>query len=128
MTVAAIQEAMEKAIKDIVYATNVLVSLYNLAPEGDYDTIIEWQDSILTDTDTELEQQLNLKREGIISKAEIRAWYKGEPLEKAKEEIAAMEKEAQQQQLNDIFSGMPSTTLENNGIDDETDKKKQTKQ
>lgn len=128
ITVSAIQESMEKAIKDIVYATNVLVSLYNLAPEGDYDTIIEWQDSILTDTDTELEQQLNLKREGIISKAEIRAWYKGEPLEKAQEEIAAMEKEAQQQRLNDIFSGMPSTTLENNGVDDETSKEKQTKQ
>ena len=39
-----------------------------------------------------------------------------------------MEKEAQQQQLNDIFSGMPSTTLESNGIDDETSKEKQTKQ
>lgn len=123
ITVTAIQEALGKAVKDIVYATNVLVDLYNLAPQGDYDTVIEWQDSILTDTETELQQMLNLKREGIISKAEIRAWYKGEPLEKAQQEIAEMEKFEQQKQLADIYSGLPQASLENNGKDDETNNK-----
>lgn len=127
ITVTAIQNAAEKAIKDLIYATDVLVSLYNLAPKGNYDIVMEWQDSILTDTDTELAQLLNLEREGIISKAEVRAWYKGEPLEKAQAEIAKIEQEKQAKQLNDIFSNLPSSTLENNGSDDETSKNNQNK-
>ena len=57
---------------DVVYAMNVFTELYNLAPAGDYDTNIDWKDSILTDTDTELEHKLTLQTAGILSKAEVR--------------------------------------------------------
>ena len=61
ITVSALQEALEQCLLDSVYAMNVFTELYNLAPAGDYDTNIDWKDSILTDTDTELEQKLNLQ-------------------------------------------------------------------
>lgn len=117
ITISAIQDALEKAIMDIVYSMNVLVDLYNLAPAGDYDTIVEWKDSILTDTDTELTQKLLLEKEGILSKAEVRAWYNGESLKTAQAEIDKMEKAQQQQQLNDLFTQVPEATLENNQND-----------
>lgn len=117
ITISAIQDALEKAIMDIVYSMNVLVDLYNLAPVGDYDTIVEWKDSILTDTDTELNQKLLLEKEGILSKAEVRAWYNGESLKTAQAEIDKMEKAQQQQQLNDLFTQVPEATLENNQND-----------
>ena len=101
---------------------NVLVELYSLAPAGEYDTIIEWKDSILTDTDTELSQKLLLEKEGILSKAEVRAWYNGESLKTAQAEIDKMEKDKQKNMLNDIYSNLPSSTLENNGEDDDTNK------
>ena len=128
ITISAIQDALEKAIMDVVYSMNVLVDLYNLAPAGDYDTIVEWKDSILTDTDTELNQKLLLEKEGILSKAEVRAWYNGESLKTAQAEIDKMEKANQSKMLNDIYGNLPSATLENNGEDDETSEEKQTKQ
>ena len=128
ITISAIQDALEKAIMDVVYSMNVLVDLYNLAPAGDYDTIVEWKDSILTDTDTELNQKLLLEKEGILSKAEVRAWYNGESLKTAQVEIDKMEKANQSKMLNDIYGNLPSATLENNGEDDETSEEKQAKQ
>ena len=118
ITISAIQDALEKAIMDVVYSMNVLVDLYNLAPAGDYDTIVEWKDSILTDTDTELNQKLLLEKEGILSKAEVRAWYNGESLKTAQAEIDKMEKANQSKMLNDIYGNLPSATLENNEEDD----------
>ena len=122
ITISAIQDALEKAIMDVVYSMNVLVELYSLAPAGEYDTIIEWKDSILTDTDTELSQKLLLEKEGILSKAEVRAWYNGESLKTAQAEIDKMEKDKQKNMLNDIYSNLPSSTLENNGEDDDINK------
>ena len=93
---------------------NIFVDLYGLAPEGDYDTNIEWKDSILTDTDTELEQKLNLQNAGILSKAEVRAWYTGESVESAQLEIDKIQEQSQTNLMNDIFSTVPETTLESN--------------
>lgn len=77
------QEALEDTLMDTVYAMNVLVDLYELAPDGDYDTTVEWGDSVLTDTDTELQQKIQLVDADILDKAEVRAWYTGESLEVA---------------------------------------------
>ena len=55
ITVSAIQDALENALIDTIYAVNAFASLYNLSSNGEYVTNIEWKDSILTDTDTELD-------------------------------------------------------------------------
>ena len=114
ITISAIQDSLEDCLLDVVYAMNMFASMYNLAPKGTYDTNIEWKDSILTDTDTELEQKLNLQNAGILSKAEVRAWYTGESVESAQLEIEKIQEQSQTNLMNDIFSTVPETTLESN--------------
>lgn len=116
ITVSAIQNELEKAILDVVYAMNVFTELYNLAPSGEYETNIDWKDSILTDTDTELQQKLSLQTAGILSKAEVRAWYTGESVEAAQLEIDKMVEMNQSHMMNDLFgsNGTSDTTLESN--------------
>ena len=90
----------------------MFAEIYNLSPKGDYDTNIDWKDSILTDTDTELEQKLNLQNAGILSKAEVRSWYTGESVEAAQLEIDKMQEQAQANMLNDLFTSQ-ATNNEN---------------
>lgn len=112
ITVSSLQDALESCIRDTVYAINVFTELYNLAPEGDYDTNIEWKDSILTDNDTELEQKLTLQEAGILSKAEVRSWYTGETVESAQAKIDEMQEQNQSNMLNDLFTTKNESTLE----------------
>lgn len=123
ITITAMQEALEDAILDSVYAMNVFVDLYGLFADGDYETKLDWKDSILTDTDTELEQKIDLEKEGILDKAEVRSWYTGESLETAQITIDKIQQAKQKQQLNDLFSQVPETTIEdnqdNNNVQDE---------
>lgn len=115
ITISAIQSALEKAILDTVYAMNVFADLYNLVPDGEYETKIDWNDSILTDTDTELEQKLSLQTAGILSKAEVRAWYTGESIETAQIEIDKMQEQSQANLMNDLFTNQQNEqTLESN--------------
>ena len=104
ITISSLQNALEQCLLDVVYAMNVFSELYNLSPSGEYDTNIDWKDSILTDTDTELEQKLNLQNAGILSKAEVRARYTGESVEAAQLEIDKMQEQAQANMLNDLFT------------------------
>ena len=103
------QEALEDTLMDTVYAMNVLVDLYELAPDGDYDTTVEWGDSVLTDTDTELQQKIQLVDADILDKAEVRAWYTGESLEVATKKIKDMQKEKQENMMNDLFTNGSKT-------------------
>ena len=113
ITISDLQKHLEKCILDVVYSMNVFIDLYGLAPSGEYDTKIDWKDSILTDTDTELEQKLNLQTAGILSKAEVRAWYTGENLATAQAEIDKMEKANEDKLMNDLFTSKnQETTLE----------------
>lgn len=119
ITVSDLQKALDQCLVDVVYAMNVFTELYNLAPAGDYDTNIDWKDSILTDTDTELEHKLTLQTAGILSKAEVRSWYTGESVEAAQLEIDKMQEQAQQNMMNDLFNspGTSDNSLESNPTD-----------
>lgn len=116
ITVSALQEALEDCLMDVVYAINTFTDLYDLAPSGDYDTNIDWKDSILTDTDTELQQRLQLQQAGILSKAELRAWYTGESVESAQIEIDKMIEESKKAFMGDLFTSGQNDdpTLESN--------------
>ena len=120
ITISALQNALEQCLLDVVYAMNVFSELYNLSPSGEYDTNIDWKDSILTDTDTELEQKLNLQNAGILSKAEVRAWYTGESVEAAQLEIDKMQEQANANMLNDLFTSQ-GTNNENTLESDENE-------
>lgn len=111
-TVQKNQEMLEKALNDAVYAADVFTTLYNLAPLGDYVVNTEWNDSVLSDTDTELEQKMSLQEAGILSKAEIRSWYTGEDIDTAEAKIAEITQESNNSMMNDIFSQTEMPTLE----------------
>ena len=89
-TVADNQKALERCLKDVVRVMDKYATLYNLAPEGDYEVSFEWDDSIITDMAEQLQQRLLLMNSGIISRAEMRQWYFGETKDQADEAIAAV--------------------------------------
>lgn len=119
ITITNNQQAIENALNDAVYAMDVLTTLYELAPDGEYTTTTDWKDSILTDTDTELNQKLQLVGEDILSKAEVRAWYTGEDEETAQAKIDEITDSSSDKMLNDLFSQKPENTLESPENDDD---------
>ena len=78
-----LQKALENTIKDVVYIMDVYTTLYELAPDGDYDISFEWDDSIQVDKESEMNKRLALVNAGISSKVEFRMWYFGETEEQA---------------------------------------------
>ena len=93
-----IQKAIEAALRDTIYIMNVYADLYNITPKGDYDVSFEWDDSIMVDADEELEKRMLLMQNGLASKVEIRMWYFGETERQAREVLAQIEQEQQQNQ------------------------------
>jgi A118 family predicted phage portal protein len=102
-----IQKALEYALREVIYIMDVYCTLYNIAPDGKYEVSFEWDDSILTDNDEELNKRILLMQNGVASKVELRMWYFGETksqaevaLEKIGEENRkAMEENAKLQAL-----------------------------
>lgn len=93
-----IQKAIEAALRDTIYIMNVYADLYNITPKGDYDVSFEWDDSIMVDADEELEKRILLMQNGLASKVENRMWYFGETERQAREALAQIEQEQQQNQ------------------------------
>ena len=116
VTLANNQHALEKCLKDVMYAADAYAELYELAPKGDYVLNIEWSDSILNDTDTELTQRMTLQSAGILSKAEVRSWYTGEDIDTAKAMVQEISDSDNASMMNDIFNTTTNNpTLENEG-------------
>lgn len=92
-TITDIQKALQNAIENLVYAMNVYATLYNLAPEGEYELSFVWDDSIVVDAETERTRDMNEVRMGLMQKWEYRAKWFGEDEETAK---AAVGNEAAQ--------------------------------
>ena len=121
ITISDNQAALERCLKDVVRVMDKYASVYHLAPEGDYDVSFEWSDSILTDTDAEMQERLMMLNAGIIGKAEFREWYFGETKAQAKAAIESISDERaadmvamippQQQTEEDGNGGGPLPTL-----------------
>ena len=87
-TVADNQKALEKCLRDVLRAMDVYATLYGLAPAGEWAASFDWDDSILTDVDAQLQQRLLLVNSGVMSKAELRQWYLGESEQQAEAAVA----------------------------------------
>lgn len=87
------QVALEHCLKAVIRAMDVYATAYNLAPPGDYDVSFDWDDSIVTDTDQQLNERLMLLNAGILSKAEFREWFFGETPSQAQQAVAAVAQE-----------------------------------
>ena len=108
-TIAGNQQALEACLRDVVHAMDVHATLANLAPEGEYELSFEWDDSIIVDTDQQLQERLALANVGAISRAELRGWYLGETDAQAAAAIAQIDQERMQQMMQE---GMVQSGLE----------------
>ena len=88
-----IQDSIQDALDDVVYVMDVYCDLYNVTPSGEYEVSYEWDDSIIVDTDVELEKKLSMLDAGITSKLEIRMWYFGETENQAKAALQRVDDE-----------------------------------
>lgn len=98
-TITGNQQALEEALRDVVHAMDVHATLAGLAPEGEYELSFEWDDSIITDTDQQLNERLALANAGVISRSELRGWYLGETDAQAQAAIAQIDAERMQQMM-----------------------------
>ena len=87
------QQALEVCLRDVIRAMDKYATLYNLAPQGEYEVSFEWDDSILTDMDQQVQERLMLYNAGIIGKVEFREWYFGETKTQAKEAVESLQAE-----------------------------------
>ena len=77
-TCAAIQNrGLTPGLLAVMDAMEDLADLYGLAPAGDTQKAIVYGDGIFEDTQKEFERRMEMAREGVIGKDEVREWYFG---------------------------------------------------
>lgn len=105
-----IQDALEDTLRNVAYIMDVYCTLYNvvgdikMSPQGvpadnnkgQWDISFEWDDSILTDVDEELNKRITLQQNGLASKLENRMWYFGETERQAQEALLKIQDEDRQ--------------------------------
>lgn len=99
---ADIQQAIEDALRDTIYAMDAYCTLYEITEPGEYDVSFEWDDSIIVDIDTELTKRIELQQNGLVSKLENRMWYFGETERQAKEALLKIDEESTQDMERDL--------------------------
>ena len=111
-----VQQAIQKALEDVVYAMDVYCSLYDVNGDveneadvntvngiGQYDVSFEWDDSIITDVNEEMNKKLTLMQNGLYSKVEMRMWYFGETESQAVEALQKIQADALAQQSEQMM-------------------------
>ncbi len=75
-TVTAIQRSLEAALDVLLQAMDTMATLYSLAPAGKYEASYVWDDSVVTDSETERVRDMTEVRDGLMHKWEYRVkWY-----------------------------------------------------
>lgn len=89
-TVSQIQGALEDALDGLAVAVDELITLYELAPEGEYEVTYVWDDSIVVDAEAERMRDRDEVDHGLMAKWEYRKKWYGETEEQAKAAIAEL--------------------------------------
>ena len=108
-TIADNQKALERCLTDVIRVMDKYATLYNLAPQGDYEVSFEWDDSIITDTEQQMNERMILCNAGIYGKSELRQWYFGETKAQADAAIEAVTKEKTDEMLG-MQAALPQVT------------------
>lgn len=74
-TVCDIQNAIKRALSELVEAMNIYCDIYSLAPQGEYSISFDFDDSIVCDRTAEFDEKMALLDKNIIAPWEMRAWY-----------------------------------------------------
>jgi A118 family predicted phage portal protein len=101
-TVTDNQKALKNCIEQIVDIMNYLADVYKLAPKGKVTVSIDFDDSIVTDKNEQLNQSVLMKNLNIISDAELRALFKGESIEEAQENIQKIQNDLNKRSSGDF--------------------------
>lgn len=109
-TVSRMQENLQTALEDLIYAIDILTTLYNLAPNGDYQTSFGWGDSVLTDTQVEQTIQMQEVGQGLRSKLKYIMWRYGLTEQQAQEELDRIQEEKMSNQ--EAFGFTPNNNEE----------------
>lgn len=102
-TISVNQQALESCLRDVIRAMDIYASALGLAPPGEYDASFEWDDSVIVDTDQQLNERLSLVNAGAMSKAELRMWYLGETQAQAEAAVQRIAAEQTESMLPDDF-------------------------
>lgn len=103
-TVSKMQENLQKALENLIYAMDVLTTLYNLAPQGNYEVSFNWDDSLIVDTEREQTLQMQEVNVGLRSKVKYIMFRYGLTEEQAKQELELINQE--KMSMQEAF-GMP---------------------
>ena len=107
-TIADNQRALEACLRDVIRAMDKYATLYNLAPAGDYEVSFDWDDSILTDSDQQLQQRLLLATNGMMGRSEMRQWFFGETKAQADAALQTIRDEQLADQMNNLQAVLPN--------------------
>ena len=102
VTITSAQKALKSALEQLVWAMDQWADAYNLAPRGTYQTAFQFDDSVVTDTDTQFQQDMRLVQAGLMSKWEFRMRNYKESEAVAKQKVADAQNE--QAATADLFA------------------------
>lgn len=89
-TVRGLETRFKEALESAIYGANVYATLFKLAPQGEYEAYIDFDDSVLTDNDALRERDRQDVRDGLMQKYEYRMKWYNEDEETAKAMVAEM--------------------------------------
>lgn len=75
--VSKMQDAWDKGLDHLIYAMDVLCTLYGLAPAGKAEKSVTWGDGVLEDTDQEYQRRWSMVMAGKYKLEKFYAWYFG---------------------------------------------------
>ncbi|MDE5578208.1 MAG: phage portal protein [Oscillospiraceae bacterium] len=94
-TVSAIQKSLQKCLQEYLICLNDLCDFYGLAPKDKVEQSFEFDDSLVTDSETQQKILLQEVAAGVAPPVEYRMKVKGETEEQAREQLAKI----------DVFAG-----------------------
>lgn len=86
-----IQKSLQMALDDLAYAMYCLATLYDLAPDGEYETTYVWDDSVIVDTETERIRDQQEVSQGLMLPYEYRMKWYGEDEATAKKKLGEID-------------------------------------
>lgn len=92
--ISEMRKSLQQALEDTAYAIDVLAEAYGLTPaggRGQYELAFDWDMSLLESSEVTFMQYSELQQRGMMSKAELRMWVKGETEQEAQEAIEQIE-------------------------------------
>lgn len=80
-----VQKAFQSAHEHLIKAMYILAILYDLAPDGEYETMFDFDDSIVVDREVEFKRLMQMAAAKMIRAEKVVAWYFGVSEKEAKE-------------------------------------------